>query len=325
MLNNIIFPTEKKDIEKFIENVNDFTIKNIDQFVDFSSRTNTYSEKNKMLIFAQTNGEATLVKPYKMWKKEINEDTKLPISVNKGSKAITIFTPKKTKYFYDKNENIKLLKDATDSEKKLINSGNIKLIESIKILPVGKVFDISQTDAPKSYHEKLLVKGMNLDLKKIYSATKVVSENNGIKLVTSNTLNNAVGRASAKIAGKVNFIDKKIHIDPSLKPSEKINVLFHELAHHYLHINDDFNKFEKSVKEIEAETTAYFLAKTFNIENENSKQYVQKYLNEVTNDKTIDLGSVIDRCLGAVNLIANDIKSNLDMKETKNLVTKNKM
>ena len=109
------------------------------KFLNVMSRCHNYSYTNSLLISIQ-NENATIVKSFSDWKKD-------NVSINKNEKGIKIFCPIKqvfVEYEKDDKGRIKIDENGNRIENKKYERTAFK---------VGRVFDISQTNANKEDYE----------------------------------------------------------------------------------------------------------------------------------------------------------------------------
>ena len=121
------------------------------------------------------------------------------------------------------------------------------------------VFDISQTDGD-SLEEDYTTNNLNFYFNEIVSRVKGIKINESNKQLTRGYTDG-----------------KQIWVSKYISDSRKICVLFHEMAHYYLHFGKDRKSLTKSVKELEAESVAYMVASACGIVNDESSAYIREW------------------------------------------------
>lgn len=282
------FPKNKNDLKDFFEEITnpDNIINKLDNFIEFDRIIKNYSLRNKKLIFAQTSGKATLVKPFSEWKKE-------NIQINKGEKALFIYAPTKIA-LYKVNNEWKALK------KSVMYTKDTKYEKKEKVIfrPVARVFDISQTNAGEEYHKKIIDEKVKVEEKEVYDSLIKILKKENINLKISNNLIGELGQAKS---------NKNLILNSDISSNDTLRVIVHELLHHKKHFTDE--KITKNQEEVEAETVAYFISKKLGIETGNSEQYIQKYLKGLS-PKEFD--NTLDRTFDFTNEILDEIKSEMN-------------
>lgn len=71
-----------------------------------------------------------------------------------------------------------------------------------------------------------------------------------------------------------------IAVSEKLSDTQKICVLFHELAHYYLHFDKDRNELTSPIKELEAESISFMVASAIGITNNESGAYITSWAGE---------------------------------------------
>ncbi|MBY0756287.1 relaxase MobL [Clostridium sardiniense] len=125
-----------------------------------------YSEKNRELI-KNKFPKATVVASKSFWKKQ-------GLKIKEGENGIEIFIPEKQFYFINKDGFKTNINEATEKEKKLIETGKIQITEGKVKFIIGEVYDISQTNATEK------------DLKKIKDGLKNIKFDGNIKYKEEN-------------------------------------------------------------------------------------------------------------------------------------------
>jgi hypothetical protein len=198
-------------------------------YLDFQSRFYRYSYRNTLLIAAQCHN-ATQVAGYKAWRK-------LNRYVLKGEEAIWILAP----VVYRKAA----CKDDNDVEER----ENLASIHAFKWVPV---FDISQTggDAPPSVCNRIEGSGVEGH----YDVLIGFADSIGFEVVEHDFGGSANGDCC--------HAKHRIRIETNNSPAQRVKTLAHELAHALLHEVHD----NRSIAELEAESTAYIVCQTLGID-----------------------------------------------------------
>ncbi|OAH58681.1 hypothetical protein AWH48_16930 [Domibacillus aminovorans] len=271
---------KKKEVEALTksmeDNINGYfqTEKQLKEYLSFMSKFYNFSANNTTLIQRQFSG-AEAVGSFKFWKDH-------GFSVQKGEKGIKILVPIQTQpSFKDKEGNWKTLKEATEEEKKKINSGKIKLSQGRVYFSIGHVFDISQTNAtakdlPTIFPNKWL-EGEVKDFDILYKGMEQIANNNGILIIEPI---NELG-----VAKGVSYTDlKAVALNPRNSQLQNVKTLIHELAHAKLHTPETADKYTAPEKEFQAEMTAYTVSSYFGID---TSEYSLSYLANWTQGKDL--------------------------------------
>lgn len=256
---------KKKKIDSIVEDLNkkldDF--RNSDetykQFLDTTSKFHNYSINNIMLIAGQ-NPEATAVAGYKAWKNKFDRQ------VQKGAKSMNIIAPiiqKKNVEIKDKNGNI--VRD---------NNGNPKTERKPVITGyrAHSVFDVADTKGKPLITAKDLIKTEfenSNDYKDLYNEFKdYINDELSPNVEEKHVLDDDVLMKGAK--GYYVPNSDEIVISDDLSYDMRFKTLIHEYAHSQLHAGDagrtNISEHEKSLKEIEAESSAYVVANYYGLD-----------------------------------------------------------
>ncbi|HLC79839.1 MAG TPA: ArdC-like ssDNA-binding domain-containing protein [archaeon] len=209
------------------------------EYLDTMARFWQYSYRNQLLIHVQKR-DASRVAGFRKW-------NGLGRHIKAGSKAIKILAPyqKKTK---EKN----------------LATGEEKEITRTYFWPVN-IFDISQTDGKELPSIDIEIQGDDHKplLEKLLDFCK--------------TRNIAVEFKDLGINGLYGYSQGgKIAIDSKQFANMQVSTLVHEIAHELLHQTPEGKKFSKNEKELQAESTAYVVCKTFGL-NPKSPNYLALY------------------------------------------------
>ncbi len=283
---------EKEELKNSLENgikqaLNSERYKN---FLKVMSRCYNYSFTNSILISIQ-NENASIVKSFTDWRKD-------GVSINKNEKGIKIFCPVKQEFVeYEKDNNGRVLLNENGEK---IEKGKFERIT----FKVGRVFDISQTNADRDKYElKRESKEKISNKEEILSKLEKVS---GIKFEYKANL----GRAN----GLFNPKDKKIEIRANMGDIKTISTCVHEVAHSLLHNKDNELKLSKEQKEFEAESVAYVVCKNLNVD---SKENNFLYLANWTEEKDI---SEFKDALNRIQKTSDKILREFNNEKVKNAV-----
>ena len=210
-------------VEKLTEGIARLTTSDEWQrFLDYQSRFHSYSFGNVLLIAAQCH-EATRVAGFRAWQR-------MNRFVRKGEKAIWILAPM-------------VYKNAEPE------GDDDRVIRGFKYVPV---FDISQTDG-----EELPVVTNRLS----------GDDPNGlfVQLITvAQSLGFCVEDADMErgVNGDCNYKLKRIRVEVTNSPAQRVKTLAHEIAHAILHENYE----DRRLAELEAESTAYVVCQTLGLD-----------------------------------------------------------
>ena len=243
--------------ETLLEGLNK-ALTNWEEYLEVMAKFAQYSFNNSLLIYIQQLQKgfdpSPMVKGFHSWKKDCKR------SVRKGEKGIRILAPIMVPSL-DKNGN------------PILNT----LGKPVK-RPCGfrgiAVFDYRQTkgeplpDKPDTSHVMGDIEG-NVP-EKLYNGLCQVAKARKITInrgVSKEDMGGAHG--SCWFLGK-NGTANKIELREGLKPTNVVSTLAHELAHSILHNRDEYLEANApdstSIKELEAESTAFLVMKHYGIE-----------------------------------------------------------
>lgn len=256
---------KKKKIDSIVEELNnkldDFknNDKTYKEFLDTTAKFHNYSINNIMLIAGQ-NPEATAVAGYKAWKNKFDRQ------VQKGAKSMNIIAPivqKRNVEIKDNNGN--LIRD---------NNGNPKTERKPVITGyrAHNVFDVADTKGKPLITAKDLIKTEfenSNDYKDLYNEFKDYIND---ELTPSVEEKHVLDDPALSSGAKGYYVPKtdEIVISDDLSYDMRFKTLIHEYAHSQLH-NDDIGQTQtsehsKSLKEIEAESSAYVVANYYGLD-----------------------------------------------------------
>ena len=243
--------------ETLLEGLNK-ALTNWEEYLEVMSRFAQYSFNNSLLIYIQQLQKgfdpSPMVKGFHSWRKDCKR------SVRKGEKGIRILAPIMVPSL-DKNGN-PILNTLGKPAKRPCGFRGIS------------VFDYRQTDGealpdkPDTSHVMGDIEG-NVP-EKLYNGLCQVAKARKI------TINRGVSKEDMGGAhGTCWFVGKngtanKIELREGLKPTNEVSTLAHELAHSILHNRDEYLEANApdstSIKELEAESTAFLVMKHYGIE-----------------------------------------------------------
>jgi len=245
--------------ETLLEGLNK-ALTNWEEYLEVMAKFAQYSFNNSLLIYIQQLQKgfdpSPMVKGFHSWRKDCKR------SVRKGEKGIRILAPIMVPAV-DKNGN-PILNTLGKPAKRPCGFRGIS------------VFDYRQTDGeplpdkPDTSHVMGDIEG-NVP-EKLYNGLCQVAKARKI------TINRGVSKEDMGGAhGTCWFLGKngtanKIELREGLKPTNEVSTLAHELAHSILHNRDEYLEANApdstSIKELEAESTAFLVMKHYGIETE---------------------------------------------------------
>lgn len=223
------------------------------ELAKFSKNFTKYSINNDILLYKQNSG-ATFVATYNQWQ---NLGYKV---IEKGS-GIRLLQPNTITFFYNENNQLKPIREATKIEQEKIKSKEYKTVRKIVSFSPFIVHDISATNCPVEEYPNFYNMGYSSDLhKNIADALIDYCSENKI-LVSEEDLN------SISIRG-VSYDNKDvIKLNSLMKDTEKLSVLLHEIGHIKLHRdNEQTNKKSTALKEFEADLLSIMFSTDYNLE-----------------------------------------------------------
>jgi antirestriction protein ArdC len=194
------------------------------RYLDCQSRFYHYSSNNVMLILTQRH-EATQIAGFNAWKR-------LGRFVQKGEKAIWIIAPMRYK--------------VADDEK---NDEKHQVIRGFKWVPV---FDISSTDGEELPTVCNKLAGDDPD--GLFDRLTAVADSIGFHVENV--------ELDGHVNGDCTYSEKRIRVEVTNAPAQRIKTLAHELAHALLHENFK----DRALAELEAESTAFVVLKALGID-----------------------------------------------------------
>ena len=88
---------------------------------------------------------------------------------------------------------------------------------------------------------------------------------------------------------------EKIWISKYIPDAQKICVLFHEMAHYYLHFDSDRNELTSATKEMDAECISYMISAAIGIQNDASAAYIRSWAGNNSHELIKNKGSKLIR------------------------------
>jgi antirestriction protein ArdC len=237
------------------------------EYLDFCSRFHRYSFRNRVLIWFY-KPDATFVAGFKAWQK-------MGRKVKKGATGIPIFAPMSIRKPQDPDEQFE--DDADDRD--------------LLLFKVVYVFDVSQTEGKDIPEMDILkVSGETQLLGPLETFTKSL----GIQLIYSNKSLEFLRAAGVSARGR-------IYLKVSLRESQRFYVLSHELAHELLHDIQARQTLSTKAKELEADATAYVVARHFGLKTQSSA-YLALYRVE-----EVDVKASLERIVSTASKIIRGI------------------
>jgi antirestriction protein ArdC len=198
----------------------------LERFLDCMGRFYRYSWNNCMLI-AHQMPEASYVAGFQRW-------LDLGRYVRKGEKGIAILAPLVCR----KKD------DPCDPEEK-----PDPVLRGFKVV---YVFDVSQTEG----EEIPQLTEIHGDPGTLLPRLEEVIRNSGMTLTAESLPTGTQGACR----------DGEILIDESLPVGERFAVLVHELAHAWMHLQEEYARRDKTICETEAEAVAYVVCRAFGLD-----------------------------------------------------------
>lgn len=262
----------KENLNLLIANLKQGHTASFEEYLKFCSHFHKYSFNNRFLIKIQ-KPFATKVASYQSWKK-------LGRYVKEGEKGIKILVP--------------ITYKITDKE---TNEEEVR----VRGYKEGTVFDISQTDGKPIPSECTLIAGDDFK-SQYYLISEIMKENN--ILVEETDLGESLDLRGISFGGKV-------QINQFLSYNHKLKTLIHEFAHEILHKGSESEAYSRSLKEFEAESTAFIVCGMLGLEANTSKDYILNWIDcEEFNEQnfTKSLNRVLDTSSQIFNLISNKLE-----------------
>ncbi len=244
------------------------------EYLAWSTRFYNYSTRNTMLIFSQNSG-AKFCNSYKTY-------SDMGYQVKRGEHGMKILVPVE-KTFLNINDELIPLSLATKEQIKLYKEHKIKTTKKL-FYKIGTVFDIAQTDCPKSDYPKYLDLGYSSEQHlQLYKVLKNYAEEKLHCTVNENAF------SSVTLRGYFDPTNNIISLSGSFDDTTKLSIFSHELAHAMLH-NNIKTKVPEAQIEFEADATSAMLLSYFGIEIPSSrKDHLSScYQNLLSNSKITD-------------------------------------
>jgi hypothetical protein len=215
----------------------------------FGSQFYRYSERNITLIYSQKR-DAQYIQSFPAWKK-------MGYSVKRGETGLKIWVPVKVTLLNINGNNVPL-SEATKEQKEAYRKGDIegKVISRFKI---GTVFDIGQTTFPPEDYPKLFSVGYPSELHEDLCK--------GVADFAKDVIHCDVkyeDLSSATLRGFYSRDLNQIVINSSLKGTQKLSTLCHELGHALRH--NTVSKLSTHGKELEADAVSVMIESGLGLE-----------------------------------------------------------
>ena len=246
----------KEELDKMIRDLAENYRENpeiIAELTEYASRFHSYSISNVFRLYAQ-NPYLTYVASFKKW----NEMGYRIKAREHGLKIIHPVTV--TLYLDPATREWKQLKYAPKQMKNRIKEGEIKT-KQFKKYPIGRVFDISQTDCPPEDYPKFYSIG--------YPSEKHAELCDSISKYAELEWDCKVSiedLQSISLRGQYNRTDNQILLSDKLNDTERLSTLTHELGHAVTWLaTDKGKKYPASLFEIEADMFSIMLNTHFGL------------------------------------------------------------
>lgn len=269
----------------------------IAELLTFSARFYEYSARNVMLIRHQ-NAVATFFQGFEAWKKD-------GYCVKRGQRGLKILVPVKTTFVETEPDKYVKLSDAPWQIRKKFKINNESVKSYTKIFyKVGNVFDISQTNVPKSEYPSFYSMG--------YNDTNLDILSKGIKNYCQDKLQlpvNDIDMNSIALRG-FHIKDTSIGMNDKLNSSEYLSTLTHELGHALMNHSKIENTFQK---EFEADCFSIMLDTHLGVKITDSRkhhlasnfQQLEKSLSK--EGKKLDFDGIVNDVMKKFSLAVNEI------------------
>lgn len=269
----------------------------IAELLTFSARFYEYSARNVMLIRHQNAG-TTFFQGFEAWKKD-------GYCVKRGQRGLKILVPVKTTFVETEPGKYVKLSDAPWQIRKKFKINNESVKSYTKIFfKVGNVFDISQTNVPKSEYPSFYSMG--------YNDTNLDILSKGIKNYCQDKLQlpvNDIDMNSIALRG-FHIKDTSIGMNDKLNSSEYLSTLTHELGHALMNHSKIENTFQK---EFEADCFSIMLDTHLGVKITDSRkhhlasnfQQLEKSLSK--EGKKLDFDGIVNDVMKKFSLAVNEI------------------
>jgi hypothetical protein len=273
----------------------------IKRYLSFFASFRGHSFYNTLLIWIQ-KPNATKVAGFRQWEKKFRR-------VKKGAKGIMIFAPVMTK---SKDGMVMTVRD-----EELDKEVEVKRGAPVRFMPVY-VFDISDTEAidergetpetPKWFEESEPTE----KTQELYKYLSEILDNMGVSLTKGDTKGGEKGYSAGN----------HINMSSPIEGAGEVSTLVHELAHELMHwkkssifYQGDEIKYDKAVKELQAESVAYIVMKHYELPVQHQPTYLALW--KANKEKILANMKVISNVakfiIDEIDKIANsNAKENLD-------------
>lgn len=240
-----------------------FSTEKYAEYLKAMSKFPRYSINNCILIVSQCP-DATLVCGFRKWKKEFNR------VVNKGEKGIVILAPSEGK--------TQILEKVYDENHKPVLDENGKQKEELverkyqTFIPVY-VFDISQTSGDPV---PTLATELNEQVESFEDIKKIMEEISPVPVYYEHIEGGALGYFDPR--------NHKIVIEETLPQLQMIKTMLHEIAHANLKHGSEEGRYDRSSREVQAESVAYWVAQMMGLD---TSEYSFGYIYGWSKDKEV--------------------------------------
>jgi antirestriction protein ArdC len=267
------------------------TSEHFQQWLDVQSRFHDYSLNNTLLIYAQMP-DATRIAGYNTWREEFDRH------VQEGEQAIWIWAPITAAKCPDcgnspsYHDSIDCEHDDTPPEE--WSTG----VVAFKPVPV---FDVSQTDGDPLPELDTTTHGDPGDL---LERVRAVAADRGLsfKIVPSGEW------MHGDAAGIYQHSEEAIMVEAQSNDADEARIAVHELAHAVLH-EPSLDENERPRRELEAEATAYVIARHYGLDAENSRFYLAAWADQGDED----VREALDRIQSTVTSLIECLNDTLEL------------
>ena len=239
--------------------------------IEFQSKFYKYSFGNSILIQLQ-NPDAEFCNSFKAYKD-------MGYSILKGEHGMKILVPVYKNFIEIEPDRWLPLSDATNKQKADYKNGILNGRKKL-FFKVGTVFDIKQTNCPKSDYPQIFDLGYSSEQhRELFEILKSFSENE----LGCSVFEDDFG--SVQLRGLYDTKANEIHLSSMFDDTTKLSILSHELGHAMLHSNGESGIVPTSQKEFEADAVSIMLHKRFGIEiSESRKSHIADHYQKLLKD-----------------------------------------
>lgn len=278
------------------------------ELTKFSKNFTKYSINNDLLLYNQNAG-ATFVATYNQWN---NLGYKV---IEKGS-GIKLLQPNTITFFYNENNELKPIKEATKIEQEKIKNKEYKTVRKIVSFSTFIVHDISATNCPASEYPNFYNMGYPSELhKNIADALIDFCSENKISVLEEN-LN------SISIRGLAYNNENIIKLNSLMEDTQRLDTLVHEIGHIKLHRdNKETSKKSPALIEFEADLMSIMLSTDYNLEiNDNRKEHLVSSFNAIDKEN-FDLTKTLNEVHKKYKTLSKDFDKYIEKQLTINNIS----